>query len=215
SPRPPREGRPAARRRRTLRGSAPRRSRRCGLEPRWPPVELRAVGPTTVSVRRTAERSRAFRRRWLRGAFRPATGPRLRLPLPWEHRRSPDAARSSSPLSCPPATAPSPVLPSRPFGPPQLSVALNLRSASRWPAAAPHAEPDGDRPLDWHRIEPGMVDPVKLAAEVHDLLGPQRAQDGDLLGAAAAAVVKGLVQGLELDGVPAHADSEAQPAAAQ
>ena len=60
-----------------------------------------------------------------------------------------------------------------------------------------------------------MVDPVKLAAEVHDLLGPQRAQDGDLLGAAAAAVVKGLVQGLELDGVPAHADSEAQPAAAQ
>ena len=60
-----------------------------------------------------------------------------------------------------------------------------------------------------------MADAVELAAKVHDRLGPQRAQHGDLLRAAAAAIVEGLVEGLELDGVPAHADPKAQPAAAE
>src|SRR3989454_8864291 len=40
---------------------------------------------------------------------------------------------------------------------------------------AADAEPDGDRPLDGHRIEPGVADPVERAAEVHDRPGPQRA----------------------------------------
>ena len=60
-----------------------------------------------------------------------------------------------------------------------------------------------------------MADAVELPAEVDDRLGPQRAQDRDLLRAPTPAVVEGLVEGLELDGVPAHADAEAQPAAAQ
>ena len=81
--------------------------------------------------------------------------------------------------------------------------------------AAAHAKPDGDGPLDRHRVEAGVADPVELAAEVHDRLGPQRAQDRDLLRAAAAPVLEGLVEGLELDGVPAHADAEAQPAPAE
>jgi len=60
-----------------------------------------------------------------------------------------------------------------------------------------------------------VADAVELPAEVDDRLGPQRAQDGDLLGAAPAAVLEGLVEGLELDGVPAHPDAQAQPATAQ
>src|SRR6185295_7410201 len=32
--------------------------------------------------------------------------------------------------------------------------------------AAAHAEPDGDRPLDGHGIEPRVADPVELAAEI-------------------------------------------------
>ena len=60
-----------------------------------------------------------------------------------------------------------------------------------------------------------MADPVELAAEIDDLLGPQRAQDRDLLRAASAAVLEGLVEGLEFDRVPAHADAEAQATPAQ
>src|SRR5207245_10186066 len=48
--------------------------------------------------------------------------------------------------------------------------------------AAADAEPDGNRPLDGHGAEPGVVDAVELAAEVDDLLGPQGSAHAHLLG---------------------------------
>src|SRR5258706_11310700 len=55
-----------------------------------------------------------------------------------------------------------------PGDPPQGRVGRHRLSA------AAHAEPDGDRPLDRHGVEPGVADPMELAAEVHDLFRPQR-----------------------------------------
>src|SRR5262245_35330430 len=96
-----------------------------------------------------------------------------------------------------------------PRDPPQRGVGRDRMIATA------DAEPDGDRSLDGHGIEAGMVDPVKLAPKVHHGLSPQGSHHRDLLGTPTPAVLEGLVEGLELDGVPAHADPEAQPAAAQ
>src|ERR1022692_4364208 len=77
------------------------------------------------------------------------------------------------------------------------------------------AEPHRDRPLDRQRREsrPGYL---LVAARVRDrALGPQPAQQGDLLGHPGAAVGEALAERLVLDGVPAEADSQPKPAAGQ
>src|SRR5262245_9442380 len=58
---------------------------------------------------------------------------------------------------------------------------------------AAHAEPDRNGLLDWHRVEPGVGDPMELAAKIHHRLRPQRTQHRDLFSAAAAAVLEGFV----------------------
>src|SRR5882762_4433 len=50
------------------------------------------------------------------------------------------------------------------------------------------AEPDRDRPLYRQRIQARAIDAVPATCEVHDLLCPQRTQNGDLLLDALAAV---------------------------
>src|SRR5262249_61084111 len=74
--------------------------------------------------------------------------------------------------------------------------------------AAAHAEPDGNGPLDRHRVQPSVIDPMELAPEVDDLLRPQKAHHLDLLGATPAAVLEPLVERLALDRVPPHADPQ-------
>src|SRR5262249_2348353 len=65
------------------------------------------------------------------------------------------------------------------------------------------------------RVDPGVVDPVPSAREADMRLGPQLLHDLHLLLGAAAAIVKVLVEPGELDLVPADADAEPEPAAAQ
>jgi hypothetical protein len=73
---------------------------------------------------------------------------------------------------------------------------------------------DRDGALEWHRVQPGMAHPVPPAHEIHDRLGPQRSEDGNLLLAAPAAVVEVLVEGFKLDRIPPdpHPEAEAAPA---
>src|SRR5205085_1930233 len=60
-----------------------------------------------------------------------------------------------------------------------------------------------------------VVDRVPAAVERDRRLRPERAEQLDLLLAARAAVAERLAEGLVLDGVPADADPEPQPAAAE
>ena len=80
-------------------------------------------------------------------------------------------------------------------------------------ALAPH--PDGDAPPRRQRIDPGVGNAMPLAVDRHQLLGPERAHDRDLLLDALAAVLEVLAQRLELDGVPADAHAEPQAPARQ
>ena len=77
------------------------------------------------------------------------------------------------------------------------------------------ADPDGDGALHRQRIDPGGVDALPLPFEVDDRGGPEGAQECDLLLAACAAVGELLVQPLVLDLVPADADAEPHPPAAE
>src|ERR1700736_6055387 len=77
--------------------------------------------------------------------------------------------------------------------------------------AVPHRHLARGRP----RVDPGVLDRVPAAREAHMRLGPQLLHDLDLLLGAAAAVVEVLVEPGELDLVPADADAEPEPSAAQ
>ena len=56
---------------------------------------------------------------------------------------------------------------------------------------------------------------MELAVESHRLLRPEAAQQFDLLGRPRAAVAEVLTKSLVLDGVPADADAQAEPATAE
>jgi hypothetical protein len=71
-------------------------------------------------------------------------------------------------------------------------------------------EPDWDAPPG-QRLDPGAVDAMPLAGEVHHRLGPKMAQKFDLLLLPPAAVVEVFVQRVVLDVVPACADAQPQP----
>ena len=80
-------------------------------------------------------------------------------------------------------------------------------------ALAPH--PDRDAPPRRQRIDPRVGNAMPLPVERHQLLGPERAHDRDLLLDALAAILEVLAQRLELDGVPADAHAEPQAPARQ
>ena len=67
------------------------------------------------------------------------------------------------------------------------------------------ADPYRDRPLHRHRRQARPGDPVEGPAERHRLLGPQPAQQGDLLLKALAPRAEVLAEGLVLDADPADA----------
>src|SRR3979490_1837380 len=75
------------------------------------------------------------------------------------------------------------------------------------------AEPDRDRALYRQRIQARAIDAVPATFEVHDLLCPQRAQNGDLLLDPLTAVREAHAKGLVLHLIPADADpkNEAAP----
>ena len=64
-------------------------------------------------------------------------------------------------------------------------------------------------------LMPASVTLCQRPVERDQVLGPQTAHQLDLLLGAAAPIMKILAERLVLDGVPAHADAEAEPAAAQ
>ena len=65
----------------------------------------------------------------------------------------------------------------------------------------------------WRQTRAGH--PVERALERHGLLGPQSAQQCNLLGRPLATVAEVLAERLVLDRVPTDPDSEAQPTAAE
>src|SRR5690242_18133067 len=77
------------------------------------------------------------------------------------------------------------------------------------------ADPDRDRPLDRQWIEPGLGDGVEFAAEGDDRLGPEAAEQLDLLLLAPPAGAEVLAERLVLDRVPADADPEPELAGGQ
>ena len=80
-------------------------------------------------------------------------------------------------------------------------------------ALAPH--PDGDRALDRQWIDPGVGHAVPLSLEGHQFLRPQGPHEVDLLLDALPSIREVLAEGLELDRVPADADTETKPSPGQ
>src|SRR5262249_19216113 len=74
------------------------------------------------------------------------------------------------------------------------------------------AEPERNWALNRQRVEAGLVDLVPAALERHDLLGPERAKDLDLLLELFAAGMEVLAERLVLDVVPTDAHPEPEPA---
>ena len=70
-------------------------------------------------------------------------------------------------------------------------------------------EPDRDRPLDWQRINTGMLDAVEFPFERHGTLGPQPLHEVDLFRLAPTAYMPVLPERLIFDRVPSNADAEA------
>jgi hypothetical protein len=104
----------------------------------------------------------------------------------------------------------------------QLRARLHLREPAVGEPAGPPvrggrlaAEPDRDRPLHRHRREPGAGHPLVRAAERDARLGPQPAQQLDLLLDPAASGGEVLAERLVLDLVPAEPDAEPELAAGQ
>ena len=75
------------------------------------------------------------------------------------------------------------------------------------------SHPHGNRPLDGQGPDAGVGHAVPLSRVGHQLPGPEKPHDLELLLHPPAAILEVLAEGLELDGVPAHADAEAQPSA--
>src|SRR4051794_33623374 len=75
--------------------------------------------------------------------------------------------------------------------------------------------PDRDRALDWHWLDASLFDLVPASMEADHRLRPERPQYGDLLLHACRTIVEILAERLVLDLVPANADAQAQPAAAE
>ena len=80
----------------------------------------------------------------------------------------------------------------------RIATASNARSTGGWGAAR-------------GRIEPDVAQPVPAALEGDEVLAPEPSQHVHLLFHPAPAVTEVLVQGLELDRVPADADAEPRP----
>src|SRR3984893_9144436 len=104
--------------------------------------------------------------------------------------------------------------------------AIVRRSAGRHPAvpdprgAPEHGlrgtpEPDGDGTLDGQRIDPGIVNHVVRALVRDERVGPELAEDFDLLFDAAPARLKRLAERVVLDVVPANPNAKAQAASTQ
>src|SRR5437867_5195007 len=74
-------------------------------------------------------------------------------------------------------------------------------------------QPDRDRSLYWERTQAGAIDAMPATAQVHDLLRPARAQNGDLLLDAPASIRDALTTCLVLHPIPADADAENDAAA--
>src|SRR2546428_9950195 len=77
------------------------------------------------------------------------------------------------------------------------------------------AHPHRDRALHGQWVQPRAVDAMPASLEVNDLLGPEPAQERDLLLDAPSAVRELLAEGLVLDEVPADADAEAEASAGE
>src|SRR2546428_3910589 len=77
------------------------------------------------------------------------------------------------------------------------------------------AHPHRDRALHGQRVQPRAVDAMPASLEVHDLRGPEPAQERDLLLDAPSAVRELLTEALVLDEVPADADAEAEASAGE
>jgi hypothetical protein len=77
------------------------------------------------------------------------------------------------------------------------------------------ADPYRDRPLHRQRTQPGRGHGLVGPGERHRLLGPQPAQQGDLLRHPPAAVGERLAERLVLHRVPAESDAEPELAAGQ
>ena len=77
------------------------------------------------------------------------------------------------------------------------------------------SEPDRDGALHGRRVDPDVAQPVPAALEGDEILAPEAAQDLHLLLHPPAPIAEVLVQGLELDRVPADADAEARAPAAE
>jgi hypothetical protein len=75
--------------------------------------------------------------------------------------------------------------------------------------------PDGDGTLHGQGIQTGVADLMPLSFEMHHLLRPQRAQHSNLLLTPSPTIVEILPQGLVLDGIPANANPQPQPATAE
>jgi len=72
-------------------------------------------------------------------------------------------------------------------------------------------DPQGDGTLHGRRVEPDITQTMPAALEGDEIFGPEPSQHIHLLFHAAPAVTEVLVQGLELDRVPADADAEPRP----
>src|SRR6185437_6832337 len=77
------------------------------------------------------------------------------------------------------------------------------------------AKPDRNRTLDWQGIDAGAIDVVPLPVKLDHRLGPELAQDGDLLFDPSPTIVEILPERLVLDRIPTEADAEAKTTAAQ
>jgi hypothetical protein len=84
--------------------------------------------------------------------------------------------------------------------------------ARRGSASSPH--PDRNGTLHGQRVEPGMTHPVPPAHKIHDWLGPQRPENGNLLLAAPPPIVKIFVEGFKLHRIPPNSHSQAKAAPA-
>src|SRR3989442_6505404 len=77
------------------------------------------------------------------------------------------------------------------------------------------AHPHRDRALHGQWVQPRAVDAMPASLGVHDLLGPEPAQERDLLLDAPSAVCELLAERLVLDEVPADTDAETEASAGE